>query len=137
MQIHPTILMPYPYPNNMIHTSPSMATGLAFYQPSPPMHHFQGHLTTPQQASHSQMIPGFPPHAPFAAQRTANFSPMNNTHGNVFHETHQRYSPTVMSTQPMNVPSLQQRMIDSQKHQQTPLPLSRQLNRLPAGEFFS
>ena len=49
----------------------------------------------------------------------------------------QRLSPTSMQTQEMNIQALQQRIIEQQKHQQTPISIQRQLNRLPTADYHS
>jgi hypothetical protein len=40
-----------------------------------------------------------------------------------------------MQTQEMNIQALQQRIIEQQKHQQTPISIQRQFNRLPTADY--
>ncbi|CAF3332780.1 unnamed protein product [Rotaria sp. Silwood1] len=84
------------------------------------------------------MLPGLPPHAPIAPQRTVNFTtvmPTNNTNTNTYQQQSQRVSPSSMQAQELNIQALQQRIIEQQKHQQTPISIQRQMNRLPTGDY--
>jgi len=135
---HPTQIMnphiPIAPPYNHLHPPPppppyAIPNGPTFYQPSPQSTTtFQQPLTTPYHPHHPQILPGLPPHAPLASQRTVNFT-TNNT--NNYQQQSQRLSPTSIQTQEMNIQALQQRIIEQQKHQQTPLSIQRQINRLP------
>ena len=125
----PTILNPHisMVPYNHLHAPASYAipNGAAFYQPSPQStNSYPQPFTTPYHPHHPAILPGLPPHAPLAAQRTVPF-PANNTA--TYQQPPQRLSPTSMQTQEMNIQALQQRILD----QQTPISLQRQLTRLP------
>lgn len=127
----PAILNPHisMTPYNHLHPHPisfTLANGAAaFYQPSPQSTtSYLQHFTTPYHPHHPAILPGLPPHAPLAAQRTVHY-PTNNT--NTYPQPPQRLSPTSIQTQEMNIQALQQRILD----QQTPISLQRQLNRLP------
>lgn len=141
--------IPYPQPAPMInphipmgpythlhHPPPppyAMANGPTFYQPSPQSTAvFQQALTTPYHPHHLQMAPGLPPHAPLAVQRTVNFT-TNDT--NNYRQQSQSHSPTSIQAQEINIQALQQRIIEQQKHQQTPISLQRQMNRLPTVDY--
>ncbi len=138
---HPTPIM-NPHismaPYNHLHPPPppyTIANGPTFYQPSPQSTaNFQQPLTTPYHPHHPQMLPGLPPHAPLAPQRTVHFS-TNNTNTYPPQQPSQRLSPTSIQTQEMNIQALQQRIIEQQKHQQTPISIQRQLNRLPTADY--
>ena len=118
----------YPIPN-----------GTTYYQPSPQSTTtYQQPLTTPYLPHHPQILPGLPPHAPIAPQRTVNFittTTTNNTHSYQQQQPSQRLSPTLIQTQELNIQALQQRMLEQQKHQQTPISIQRQINRLPTNDF--
>ncbi|CAF0719831.1 unnamed protein product [Rotaria sp. Silwood1] len=157
LQMHPPPVpttpapIPYPHPtqiinphipiasyNHLHHPPPyTIANGPPFYQPSPTStNSFQQPLTTPYHPHHHQMLPGLPPHAPIAPQRTVNFTtvmPTNNT--NTYQQQSQRVSPSSMQAQELNIQALQQRIIEQQKHQQTPISIQRQMNRLPTGDY--
>ncbi|CAF4729853.1 unnamed protein product [Rotaria sp. Silwood1] len=157
LQMHPPHVpttpapIPYPHPtqiinphisiapyNHLHHPPPyTIANGPPFYQPSPTStNSFQQPLTTPYHPHHHQMLPGLPPHAPIAPQRTVNFTtvmPTNNT--NTYQQQSQRVSPSSMQAQELNIQALQQRIIEQQKHQQTPISIQRQMNRLPTGDY--
>ncbi|CAF0865960.1 unnamed protein product [Rotaria sordida] len=163
-QIHPPPIattpapIPYPHPTqiinphipmaqyNHLHPSPlpppayTIANGPTFYQPSPTStNSFQQQpLTTPYHPHHPQMLPGVPPHAPIAPQRTVNFTTVmstNNTNTNTYQQQSQRVSPTSMQAQELNIQALQQRIIEQQKHQQTPISIQRQMNRLHTNDY--
>lgn len=115
-------------PYNHLHPPAAypMPNGATFYQPSPQStNSYPQPFTTPYHPHHPAMLPGLPPHAPLAPQRTVHF-PTNNT-TTVYQQPPQRLSPTSMQTQEMNIQALQQRILD----QQTPISLQRQLPRLP------
>jgi hypothetical protein len=154
LQIHPPSIIttpaPIPYPHltpiinpnipiasyTHLHPPPpyGIPNGPTFYQPSPTSTTtFQQPLATPYHPHHPQILPGLPPHAPIASHRTVNFTttiPTNN-----YHQHTQRLSPTSTQTQDMNIQALQQRMMEQQKHQQTPISLQRQMNRLPTVDY--
>ncbi len=125
--LHP-LSLPYTIPN-----------GTLFYQPSPTSATtFQQPLTTPYHPHHPpQMLPGLPPHAPIAPQRTVNFpvTIQTNNNTNTYHQQSQRLSPNSIQTQEMNIQEIQQRIIEQQKHQQTPISIQRQFNRLPTADY--
>jgi hypothetical protein len=159
LQIHPpqimTTPMSYAHPTQMInphipitsfnHLHPSLppppyaiATGPAFYQASlPSATAFQQHLTTPYHLHHPppQIVPGLPPHAPIAPQRTVNFNTTNNNNTNTYNQQLQGLSPTSIQVQEMNIQALQQRITDQQKHQQTPISIQRLMNRMPTNGY--
>lgn len=114
-------LPPAPYP---------IANGPTFYQPSPqPTTTVQQPLTTPYHPHPPpQIVPGLPPHAPIAVQRTVNFT-TNDT--NNYHQQPQRLSPNSIQTQEINLQALQQRLLE----QQTPISIQRQMNRLPTIDY--
>jgi hypothetical protein len=150
-----TTPMPYPHPTPIInphipmgsytHLHPpslpppyAITNGPTFYQPSPQSTAtFQQPLTTPYHPHHPpQILPGLPPHAPLAPQRTVNFTTTVLTNNaNNYQQQSQRLSPTSIQTQEMNIQALQQRIIEQQKHQQTPISIQRQINRLPTGDY--
>lgn len=144
----PTLINPHipmtPYTH--IHPPPpplppyAIANGPTYYQPlSSSANSFQPSLATPYHPHHPQLLPGVPPHAPIAPQRTVNFTTVipanNNNNTNTYQQSSQRVSPTSMQAQEMNIQALQQRVIEQQKHQQTPLAIQRQMNRLPAVDY--
>ncbi|CAF2509063.1 unnamed protein product [Rotaria sp. Silwood2] len=159
LQLHPQPVattpapIPYHHPTQIINPHISMApynhlhpptaytitNGPTFYQPSPTSaNSFQQPLTTPYHPHHPQILPGLPPHAPIAPQRTVNFTtvmPTNNTNSNTYQQQSQRVSPTSIQAQELNIQALQQRIIEQQKHQQTPISIQRQMNRLPTGDY--
>jgi hypothetical protein len=122
-------------PYNHLHPPPppppyAIANGPTYYHPSPQSTaNFQHSLITPYHPYHPQLLPGLPPHAPLAPQRTVSFPT------NTYHQQSQRLSPTSIQTQEMNIQALQQRIIDQQKHQQTPISIQRQMNRFPTGDY--
>jgi hypothetical protein len=125
--LHP-LSLPYTIPN-----------GTLFYQPSPTSATtFQQPLTTPYHPHHPpQMLPGLPPHAPIAPQRTVNFpvTIQTNNNTNTYHQQSQRLSPNSIQTQEMNIQEIQQRIIEQQKHHPTPLSIQRQMNRMPTSDY--
>ncbi|CAF0760914.1 unnamed protein product [Adineta ricciae] len=153
LQIHPspimTTPMAYPHPTPMLnphlpmtpynHLHPTIypiPTGPLFYQPSPSpsVPSFQQPLATPYHPAPPAILPGHPPHAPVAPQRTVNFTttvaPNNNT--NTYP---QRLSPTSMQAQEMNLQELQQRIQEQQKHHPTPLSIHRQITQMPTNDY--
>jgi hypothetical protein len=144
LQIQPTTPIPYPHPTpiinphipmttyNHLHPPPpyTIPNDPTFYQLSPT--NFQQSLQTPYHPHHPQILAGLPPHAPLGPQRTVNFT---TNHMNTYQQQSQRLSPTSIQTQEMNIQALQQRIIDQQKHQQTPISIQRQINRLPTGDY--
>ncbi|CAF4581488.1 unnamed protein product [Rotaria socialis] len=161
LQLHPqsmpTTPSPMPYPHatqiinphipmaayNHLHPPPyTIPNGPTFYQPSPSStNSFQQPIATPYHPHHPQIVPGLPPHAPIAPQRTANFTTVisttnnNNNNPNHYQQSAQCISQTSMQTQEMNLQALQQRIIEQQKHQQTPISIQRQMNRLHAVDY--
>ena len=139
---HPTPIMNPHIPMaayNHLHPPPlsyTIPNGATYYQPSPQStNNFQQPLVTPYHPHpHPQMVPGLPPHAPLAPQRTVHY-PTGNTNAYPPTQPSQRLSPTSIQTQEMNIQALQQRIIDQQKHQQTPISIQRQLNRLPVVDY--
>lgn len=142
-----TTPMPYPHPTpiinphipmasyNHLHPPPlpyTIPNGTLFYQPSPtPVNTFQQPLTTPYHPHQPQMLPGLPPHAPIASQRTVNFT----TNNNINQVQSQRLSPNSIRAQEMNLQELQQCIIEQQKHQPTPLSIQRQMNRMLPSDY--
>jgi hypothetical protein len=115
--LHP-LSLPYTIPNGTLFYQPSPTSATTFPQP----------LTTPYHPHHPQILPGLPPHAPIAPQRTVNFPTNNNT--NTYHQQSQRLSPNSIQTQEMNIQEIQQ-----QKHHPTPLSIQRQMNRMPTSDY--
>ncbi|CAF1104670.1 unnamed protein product [Adineta steineri] len=126
----------HPHPHPSPYTIPN---GPLFYQPSPSLStgNFQQPIVTPYHPHQSQMLPGLPPHAPIAPQRTVNFTTIipTNTNTNNYQQQSQRLSPNSIQAQEMNIQELQQRILEQQKHQPTPISIQRQINRIPTNDY--
>ena len=148
LQIYPSSVMgtptamPYPHPTPMINTHMLMSpynhlypspvypipNGQLFYQSSPAIASFQQSLTTPYHPQPPAMLPGHPPHAPVAPHRTGPMTTNPDPYS-------QRLSPTSIQVPEMNLHELQQRFLEQQKHQPTPIAIHRQMSRPPVGEY--